>query len=74
MFERADTSGDGKLDRTEFNAIISSPSLNLSLTEQEVQKLWEATDQDNSGKITFQEFVPFAKKVCPQRCAERARK
>eukprot|EP00933_Yihiella_yeosuensis_P012759 TRINITY_DN12188_c0_g1_i1.p1 TRINITY_DN12188_c0_g1~~TRINITY_DN12188_c0_g1_i1.p1 ORF type:complete len:480 (+),score=96.04 TRINITY_DN12188_c0_g1_i1:32-1471(+) len=56
-FRKLDKNRDGVLDFEELSALLRTG--NPDLTDQEIQYLFEAVDQDNSGKVEFDEFVDY---------------
>ena len=59
-FTRADTDGNGYLDKTEMVEVITSfASSDLALTEQEITALVSAVDEDEDGKVTYSELADF---------------
>ena len=54
LFREIDASGDGLLDRTEFNLAIRA--LGLRLPKQELGLLFQQLDPDGSGEIEYHEL------------------
>jgi len=55
-FKRIDTSGDGLLNREELRVFISENSL---MPENDFEAMFSILDGDNSGEISYTEFVAF---------------
>ncbi len=55
-FEKADTSGDGKLNRSEFFAVLGMPS-DAKRTAPEWDHLFELLDEDGDGLIDFRVYL-----------------
>lgn len=55
LFERCDTTGSGCIDRVEFNNGLTS--LGFSLSDGELDHLFDALDQDHDGVISFSDFI-----------------
>ena len=63
-FIRADTDGNGFLDREEMvNVITSFANSDLALTPQEVRALIAAVDEDEDGHVTYKELTTFMLEV-----------
>eukprot|EP01083_Nonionella_stella_P257049 880231_1 len=60
IFMYFDANGDGTLDADEFKKYLSS--LGLSNNKFQVEALKALSDDNNDGKISFQEFRNFIKK------------
>jgi Ca2+-binding EF-hand superfamily protein len=58
MFKASDTDGNGFLDRNEFLACVQQ--FDFGLTAKEIKSLMAVIDKNHDGKITYDEFVPFA--------------
>jgi len=58
QFDSLDLDSDGLLDREEFGSFMKRLDPNV-WTEQLIDELYAAVDQDNSGKIKFVEFVDW---------------
>mmetsp|Transcript_56079 Transcript_56079/g.160993 ORF Transcript_56079/g.160993 Transcript_56079/m.160993 type:complete len:454 (+) Transcript_56079:102-1463(+) len=56
-FQEYDTSGDGKLDRSELRALLLKG--NAEISEAEVSTLFRQVDKNNNGTIDFDEFVDY---------------
>ena len=52
-----DTSGNNKLDTTEF--IVFMKMIHPDITEKEAESLFKTFDKDNSHFITIEEFKTF---------------
>jgi len=57
-FQSYDADGNGQLDRREVYVFFRDFHENIS--EEEVDRLFEKTDTDNSGAISFDEFIGLA--------------
>ena len=64
IFQSADQSGTGYLDRNEFQAALKSAD--LGLTRKEINGLLQAVDENEDGKISYEEFAPVAFDLCVQ--------
>ncbi|HKO47227.1 MAG TPA: EF-hand domain-containing protein [Polyangiaceae bacterium] len=53
-FDRCDKDGNGRIDLTEFAALLSA--LGLGYEEAQVQAAFTALDKDQDGQIDFAEF------------------
>jgi len=60
-FDRKDLDGSGYLDKKELSAALAASG--IIATQQSVNGLMNAMDQDGNGLIDFDEFVLFAKKA-----------
>jgi len=67
VFEKADTDGNGVLDRQEFRACLRQA--NIGLRKKDITALLAATDPNEEGKITYEQFVPVCFGVLVQRVA-----
>jgi len=56
-FERADKNKDGSLDIGEINAIFRD--MNTLLSPDELFKIVNEIDKDQSGRINYDEFLKF---------------
>lgn len=63
IFNAADDDGNGCLDREEFKAVLTSDTLALNLTADEVESVIDEADVDGDGTITLDEFVPVVQKL-----------
>jgi len=54
MFNRFDNDGNGDIDSSEFDALLSS--IGVSLSAKERAGVLKALDIDGSGTISFDEF------------------
>ena len=55
-FQRADADGSGSLDLDEFQMVLMESEANL--TRKEIKMLFLSIDEDESGKVDFEEFLP----------------
>jgi Ca2+-binding EF-hand superfamily protein len=55
FFEKADTDNNGLIDRNEFDAMAKS--LEMDMSEDQVQQLWNEMDADENQQVDFQEFL-----------------
>ncbi len=53
VFRNADRDNNGKLDRDEFWSVLKSKTLNLNLSEEEMQEIQRLGDADGDGFITY---------------------
>jgi len=58
MFQHADTDGSGELSYTEFANAFKT--LSYGLTDNDIKTLIALADDNNDGKITWEEFIPVA--------------
>ena len=63
VFQQADHDNNGTLDVNEFWSVLNSKSLNLKLSQTEMNSILEAADVDKDGVITYNEFVPVVKQL-----------
>mmetsp|Transcript_83037 Transcript_83037/g.173847 ORF Transcript_83037/g.173847 Transcript_83037/m.173847 type:complete len:191 (-) Transcript_83037:281-853(-) len=56
-FEAYDRNGDGFLDFAEMRGLLLRGQ--STLTEKQLRVLWQCVDEDNSGRVEFDEFVDF---------------
>mmetsp|Transcript_13413 Transcript_13413/g.23584 ORF Transcript_13413/g.23584 Transcript_13413/m.23584 type:complete len:1058 (+) Transcript_13413:190-3363(+) len=56
-FKEADVSGNGALDRDEFRELFRS--LNSTLSDKQVEVLYDQIDADGDGEIQFTEFIDY---------------
>ena len=54
LFEKLDTSGDGKIDRHEMEAGLKV--IGVDIYYNDIGKFFEELDQDGDGKLDFDEF------------------
>lgn len=57
LFHAMDSDGSGRIDKSEFVALIQH--FNLGLTLSQVRKLFRTIDVDSSGMVSFVEFAEF---------------
>lgn len=70
-----DEDGSGRLDYEELVKVIRRryPGLNISssvLSDEDLRGVWKAMDTDQSGQVSIQEFMIFAKRYGTQRAPE----
>jgi Ca2+-binding EF-hand superfamily protein len=53
-YDRCDTDGNGRIDLTEFSALLDA--LGLGYEEAQVRAAFTALDSDQNGQIDFAEF------------------
>ena len=53
VFRNADRDGNGVLDREEFWSVLKSKTLNLNLSEEEMEEIQHMGDADGDGVITY---------------------
>ncbi|EDQ88487.1 uncharacterized protein MONBRDRAFT_37437, partial [Monosiga brevicollis MX1] len=63
VFRAADKDGNGSLDAQEFWNVLHSQTLNLNLSDSEVNELRDAADTDKDGVISYEEFIPVVKEL-----------
>eukprot|EP00049_Salpingoeca_infusionum_P019035 m.359851 g.359851 ORF g.359851 m.359851 type:complete len:784 (-) comp18772_c0_seq1:497-2848(-) len=61
LFESADPDGNGILQYQDFYAIFSTPEYGFNFTEEEIHSLYQHTDADADGQITYKELSVAAK-------------
>jgi len=59
VFSEMDQSGDGKLDYDELRAALQS--INIELTDEEMDTLMKRLDIDGDGDVNYMEFIRFVK-------------
>ncbi|XP_013390073.1 uncharacterized protein LOC106158567 [Lingula anatina] len=57
VFMKVDTNGNGWIDPTEFSTFLKG--LGLTLTEKEINLVYNTIDKDRNGRISFQEFEEY---------------
>jgi Ca2+-binding EF-hand superfamily protein len=57
VFRQADRNGNGTLSRKEFRAALHSADLGLKRTD--INLLMSVADEDESGDVSYEEFVPI---------------
>lgn len=63
IFEKADRTGDGKLNFSEFKRLLTT-TLQIKLSESEIRILMSRFDRDGDGDINFREFLQYAEQEC----------
>lgn len=63
-FAKTDSSGDGKLDETEFAALLRKG--NPRITAGEASVLFRNADKNRDGRLTFDEFADFVFGQAPE--------
>ncbi|EGD80969.1 Kifc3 protein [Salpingoeca rosetta] len=63
VFQNADADNNGVLDVDEFESVLSSDTLKLNLSKDEMEQIRRSADQDGDGKISYEEFIPVFKEV-----------
>eukprot|EP00730_Choanoeca_flexa_P018550 TRINITY_DN9023_c0_g1_i2.p1 TRINITY_DN9023_c0_g1~~TRINITY_DN9023_c0_g1_i2.p1 ORF type:complete len:187 (+),score=25.13 TRINITY_DN9023_c0_g1_i2:174-734(+) len=58
VFQKCDADQDGVLTYQEFRTMLDSKTLDLKLSETEIEILTSAADSDDDGYITYEEFLP----------------
>jgi Ca2+-binding EF-hand superfamily protein len=53
VFQNSDRNNDGVLDYDEFRLVLNSKTLNLRLSETEVELICREADTDGDGHITY---------------------
>jgi len=57
MFVKYDRDQNGVLDRKEFRNVLSSSQ--LALSNSQIMKIMSELDEDQDGKLSYTEFLPF---------------
>jgi len=62
IYNAADTSGDGTINRAEFSAMVQNPHVNVILKMMDInmhdaEELFNVLDIQGTGEITFEDFV-----------------
>ncbi len=65
VFRKADVDGNGTLDRKEFAAVLRSKTLNLNLSNEEMDDLQRMT-ADTNGRVSYENFVPLLRRLLPR--------
>ena len=63
VFQNADRDNDGVLSPQEFFNVMSSPTLGLNLSNDEIKEVHKLADADGDGTISYKEFVPILKRM-----------
>ncbi|CAM9230470.1 unnamed protein product [Choristocarpus tenellus] len=67
LFAKADTDGNGTLDRKEFIQVFELLRKELNLSEKDVLKVLVEADNNDDGKIDYREFIPVASEIVQAR-------
>eukprot|EP00049_Salpingoeca_infusionum_P018096 m.355764 g.355764 ORF g.355764 m.355764 type:complete len:870 (+) comp17333_c0_seq1:119-2728(+) len=62
-FRSADKDNNGVLDTGEFWDVLTSKTLNLNLSEDEIKSIQAQADVDDDGEISYEEFIPVFKQI-----------
>ncbi len=65
-FDATDVDGTGHIDRNELEAAMKIISNDIGIPEpskEDVDEIFKSLDTDNSGKIDFDEFKVFVRKL-----------
>ena len=65
VFTKADSDGNGVLDRKEFKKCLKAAE--LGLTKKDINILLSETDVDGDGMVTYEEFVPLCFNILVER-------
>merc|ERR1712091_212276 len=65
VFAKADSDGNGVLDRKEFKKCLKAAE--LGLTKKDINILLSETDVDGDGMVTYEEFVPLCFNILVER-------
>lgn len=57
IFDQFDKDNDGLINKRELNTLATA--LNDPLTPAELADFFKVIDKDNSGKITWEEFITY---------------
>jgi hypothetical protein len=63
FFKKADTNGDGSIDKSELKTALSSGSNGQTVTNADVDKIFKAADTDGDGKISESENAAQMKRT-----------
>lgn len=63
VFRNADRDKSGTLNRKEFWSVLKSKTLNLNLSTEEMEDMQRMVDQDASGNVSYENFVPVVRKL-----------
>lgn len=58
MFKKADTDGNGSLDKSQLPAFLKANSPEYAPTDHDVEFVLSKCDHDGSGTLTFDELAP----------------
>jgi Ca2+-binding EF-hand superfamily protein len=65
-FDATDVDGTGHIDRDELEGAMKQISTDIGIpepTKEDVDEIFKSLDTDNSGKIDFNEFKVFVRKL-----------
>jgi hypothetical protein len=58
-FDKVDTDGSGVIERAEFDILMAQLHPGVELRKQQVDDWWRGVDEDQSGEVTFEEFMMY---------------
>lgn len=58
-FDKVDLDGSGQIERPEFEGLMKELHPGVELRKQQVDDWWRGVDVDQSGEITFEEFLEY---------------
>ena len=72
-FRDFDKDGDGKITKEELRSVMSALPGKMLESQEQLDKMFAAVDEDNSGEIDFSEFLQMMASVMPAKDDEDAR-
>jgi hypothetical protein len=63
VFRNADLDHSGTLNRDEFWSVLKSKTLDLNLSNEEMEDMQRLADSDGDGLIKYEAFVPILRKL-----------
>lgn len=58
-FDKVDIDGSGVIERAEFDSLMKELHPGVDLRKQQVEEWWRGVDEDQSGEVTFEEFIMY---------------